>query len=451
MYFIKEFDIIHLNNETKIIINFLSGAADLLDEKTFSQIINGDFINMDAMVISALRERHYIFDSKYDYNEFVNSLNTKLLLEESKQSPNFLLIPTYNCNLNCSYCYEKGYEIDGEDQNSLTNYELALKMFNAIESICNKTTLSFQKEDINITLMGGEPLYKQNVDLMSHIFSFLKEKKYKVSIITNGYDLDFFIEDIKKLNLDFVQITLDGTKDIHDTKRYDLNGDGTYEKILNNIQIALSNGIDVYIRTNVDYDNIENLPQLARILEKLKAIHRNLYPYIYILQDGGCAGNKKIVNEIDSLRKIFKLEEDYPEMKIYQKTFHGLRFIESIFENKQYEARLSNCAACKNQYILDKQGRIFKCWFGVGNDSFKIGNYIPELDINQNLENAWRNRNIINLEKCRNCNYRYICGGGCASRTKVNSISGIREERCADFLELFNMYFQKTLCKTMEI
>ena len=41
-----------------------------------------------------------------------------------------------------------------------------------------------------------------------------------------------------------------------------------------------------------------------------------------------------------------------------------------------------------------------------------IGVFKPDFEIYEEKENVWR-RNIINIEKCSNCDVAGVCGGGC--------------------------------------
>ena len=55
--------------------------------------------------------------------------------------------------------------------------------------------------------------------LIEYIFDKVKERKHSVDIVTNGIDLDSFIEILTEDCLDHIQITLDGSKEIHDKRR----------------------------------------------------------------------------------------------------------------------------------------------------------------------------------------------------------------------------------------
>lgn len=235
------------------------------------------------------------------------------------------MIPSYNCNLDCTYCYEKSYIIEKNFENMDYSEEIVDKLFSTMHELCNKheveSGVHHEPGDVNVTLMGGEPLFSQNDTILSCIFDKLKDNGYKVSVITNGYELDHYIPHLIKLNLDFIQVTLDGTKENHDAKRFSREGIGTFDVIIRNIEMALRAGLCVAVRTNVDVDNVSNLPELAKLLYKIKQKYDNLSPYVYILQDGGCLGNKTVINELESLKMLMKLEKSYPEVSIFRKHF----------------------------------------------------------------------------------------------------------------------------------
>lgn len=442
MYFAKEHDIFELSKGQYLLINYISGAADIIDDACKSALESGNYSSLDKNTFENLISRKYFFSSNQEYDQYLRKLDTKLLNMEKFQIPNFLLIPSYNCNFNCSYCYQKSYEIEKFYGNKDYSKKVVDDMFVAMDEIVESIGNQANENSIKVTLMGGEPLFSHNNDILPFIFERLEDKKYKVSIITNGYELDNYIPFIKKVNIDFIQITMDGTKEIHDTKRFNIKHEGTFDVIVKNMRKALEAGINVEVRNNIDADNILNLPAFADVLLDLKKDYPNLlHPYIYILQDGGCSGNKTVIDEIESLKTVLALEKIHPNLRIFRKTFHGIDLINSIINNIPFRPKMSNCASCRNQYILDGHGRIYKCWFGVGNDEFNIGEFNSDLKINYVADNAWKRRNVKNLVNCLQCKYRYICGGGCANHTAIDPNTGIRREKCADFKTIMEIYF----------
>jgi uncharacterized protein len=81
--------------------------------------------------------------------------------------------------------------------------------------------------------------------------------------------LDFLID----AKVAFIQVTIDGPQDIHDSRRCLKSGGGTYERILANLQnIADDMPLSVSLRINVDR---RNSPHIPRLLNDLKG--RNLH------------------------------------------------------------------------------------------------------------------------------------------------------------------------------
>lgn len=417
MYLIDELKFITTNNSKILMVNLINGAIDIITSEVYEKIKNKKFDLLSDEIIESLINRRYLFSSIKEKTNFLSALDKRINKLERETVPNYLIIPTFACNLNCIYCYEKTYQINH------TNYEneklIVNKQFefisNHLKKFKNQTTKEFSAKDISITLMGGEPLLASKKPIIEYIIEKINENNYSYNIITNGVELDYYIDYLKKYTVDYIQITLDGPPEIHDKRRYDYNGNGSFDKILLNIKKALDSNINVVIRCNVDKENVELLPELAKLLINKFGSHEFLHSYIFLMKDGGCAGESNVINEGVGIDKIFNLEKKHPEMKIFKKKFHGAQFVNKIFNNEPYFPSLRHCAAATNQYILDYKGYVYKCWHGIGNENYSVGRYIPEVKLNQKIIKLWENREARQIPKCKICKYRYICGTGCPS------------------------------------
>jgi uncharacterized protein len=235
-----------------------------------------------------------------------------------------------------------------------------------------------------------------------------------------------------------LQVTLDGTRDIHNKRRVSHSGESSFDKIIENIKMAIASGLKIVLRVNVDEENIDNLPELADFLVEKFGKTELLKPYIYLLQDGGCSGEQNVIKEADGIKKVFELEEHYPNISIFYKKYHPANFIGAIFNNKPFQPLLTHCGASRNQYILDVKGNIYKCWHGIGNNSYSIGR-IDEKALFNDKSEKWKERSIVKLDKCLKCKYRYLCGTGCpAARHSSNDEFNISEPNCVDYETLLN-------------
>lgn len=439
MYLIKEIEFINYNDNEVIMVNLINGATDIIEKDIYNKITSNNFDELDQIIIDGLLERKYLFENENEYKNFITSIDMKIEELENKATPNFLVVPSYACNLQCIYCYEQTYMIKGTtDIDPLKMVDLQFeridKIMETYEKKYGKTT-----DDIRITIMGGEPLLRCNVKTISYIFEQTKKRNYTLDIVSNGVDLNCYIDLFNKYKdtLDHIQITVDGVKKIHDKRRIFRDGRGSFDLIMNNIHLSIDNGITIVLRVNVDATNINELSQLADKLVKEFGYNKNLLPYLYLLQDGGCSGESNIVNEKIGIEKIFELEDQNPNMSIFRKKFHPADFIESIFNDVPYQPVLRHCGAAKNQFILDCKSNVYKCWHGIGNNDYRVGTFYPKYELNEEKINAWFNRSVRVLEKCKNCKYRYICGTGCpAAKHMSENNMNIKEPSCVEYNEL---------------
>ncbi|MDD5922535.1 MAG: radical SAM protein [Eubacteriales bacterium] len=94
----------------------------------------------------------------------------------------------------------------------------------------------------SLYLFGGEPLLRTNRKIVEYICSNARKLGIPISCISNGYDLDEYIDLILDYNFQTVQITIDGTKETHDSRRFLTGGQGTFDRILKNVDLALKKG-----------------------------------------------------------------------------------------------------------------------------------------------------------------------------------------------------------------
>ncbi len=440
MFLIKEIEFIPIKENEIFMLNLINAAADIVDTTVYKKIKDNKFDELNSEIISLMKERKYLFDSEDYYKKFISEVDKKIERLEKSATPNFLVVPSYACNLHCIYCYEQTYMIKGTtDIDPLKMVDLQFERIDKIMKEYHEKNDIQENEDIRITIMGGEPLLRCNVKTIEYIFEQTKKRNYSLDIVSNGVDLNYFIDIFNKYKdtLKHIQITVDGVKEIHDKRRIFHSGKGSFDLIMNNIKLALENDVTIVLRVNVDGTNINELPELADTLKKEFNGNDKLLPYLYLLQDGGCSGESNIVNEKIGIEKIFELEDKNPNMALFKKKFHPAEFINCIFDDVPYQPVLRHCGAAKNQYILDCKSNVYKCWHGIGNNGYRIGQFYPKYDIEKEKLEKWENRSVNHLEKCKNCKYRYICGTGCpAAKHMSDDCMDVTAPSCVDYNEL---------------
>lgn len=155
MYLLKEIEFIDYSDQDAIMINLINGATDLVSCEIATKIKNADFTNLDRKILTKLKARKYIFDSENDYQQFISNLDHKIEELEKSATPNFLVVPSYACNLRCIYCYEQTYMIKGTTE--IDPLKMVYLQFTKIDFIMNAYIKKYgqPKEEIRITIMGG--------------------------------------------------------------------------------------------------------------------------------------------------------------------------------------------------------------------------------------------------------------------------------------------------------
>lgn len=151
---------------------------------------------------------------------------------------------TDNCNLRCEQCYYKPW----------------LKKENADmdEDVLLALLRKFRKMGaVKLSLLGGEPtLYgteNDNRKLPSILLEARKMGYEYIRVVTNGLNIDNFLDTCNINNIDELTFSIDGDiADIHDN----LRGKGTYIKTVNSLKKAVNLGFNVQITTCVHCNNI---------------------------------------------------------------------------------------------------------------------------------------------------------------------------------------------------
>ena len=157
---------------------------------------------------------------------------------------------THLCNLRCKHCYQEDYN----NHMSIENCYLVLKK---LDRFFESKNLSPQ-----INLTGGEPLlHPQFFEIANEI----KKRDYRLSILTNGTMIDKdMAKKIKNLSPVFVQVSLDGTEEIHDNIR----GVGNFKKALQGIDNLKEAGVKVLVSFTAQKNNYKDFKNLAMVCKK---------------------------------------------------------------------------------------------------------------------------------------------------------------------------------------
>lgn len=177
----------------------------------------------------------------------------------------YTIFPTTGCNAACIYCYEAGRPI------LIMSDETAEKLAQFIKKS------HAAGHEISLRWFGGEPLI--NAKVIRYVCTSLDEAKisYKSSMITNGILLDRFTDDeIKYLwKLTNVQITFEGTEEIHNLIKHAGEDVNAFQQSLSGVRKLLRCKVRTLLRLHVRRDNLDDMLEFLKYLDANVTENRN--------------------------------------------------------------------------------------------------------------------------------------------------------------------------------
>lgn len=406
------------------IVNPLHQSADFISAEEL------ELLNKEQDTNGEFAERQYLIADEEEKKAFKMSYLDFLDARDEDEIQLFF-VPNYSCNFACSYCYQEGY--------SPAESKLTREVVDAFFDYIGKEFAGRKKY---ITVFGGEPLLpgENQRKIIEYLVEKANEAQLDLAFVTNGYTLASYVELLKTASIREVQVTLDGTKSVHDNRRYMKGGQSTFDRIIGGIDACLDNNISINLRMVVDKDNLENLPELSRFaIEKgwtksrlfKTQIGRNYELHI-------CNSSpEKLFTRAELYERIYELMQTHPEIIEFYKP--GFSIAKYIAEHEELPAPLfDSCPACKTEWAFDFTGTIYSCTATVGKKGEELGTFYPIVSKNENAISDWQDRDVTTIEKCKTCDVALVCGGGCASVAK-NKNGHVNTPDCRPIKELLSL------------
>gem|GEM_PF-6905308 len=357
---------------------------------------------------------------------------------ELKPFTNMMLIITNNCNLRCSYCYEKNHDYDSNKNMSLETAKKAVDLF--------FKQIPPNVKRASITFFGGEP--HMAFDLMKEVVKFSYNHRtiggyggnqYNYVVNTNGVILNDEIFSLysklgPKVN---IRISVDGYKDNHDITRKTIDGSGSWSMLEKNLLryriLKEQYGVKISLLNTINKANCKDI----------------YYNYTTLYELTGMKIGTLFVHE-DNLT-----EEDFETIKEQVGRLHDycverkMRFsLCNIKMKNMSNSNTSICGSGVSSFTVNHEGNIYSCMRCYFNDmgSMYMGNVENGISVSKRL--FMRDINNVNMlpEKCRNCNpiIRRKCHICIAANYKVyNNLHYVPSKYCIFQKELYYMLLEK--------
>lgn len=351
----------------KGIISFSESIALLLSKKEYEK-------NIDTIEASVKKSTAEVMSTYHDFNFWGMSLTL-----------------TSRCNFNCDYC---------SSQLRQTNLSLS---FDKVKKSLDFSVTQPNVKTLIINATGGEVFTEYA--LLLKTLKYVKKNNPDLMVIlsTNGG----FPSKTKK-TMKFVDefwISFDGTPELHDKHRKLPNESGTSKKIIKTINL-LKKERDIRIRCVLTKDSIGKTREIVKFLHELDVKKSKIVP---VTAMGRARHGRFCLPISQGTRTSMEVEELKEELGY------------PAFTRLMGRPIPGRCGLTENLHIRP-DGAISFCGFlsseDTQNDPFTIGSITDSVNIFR-----WKEKKLQlkHFEKCRRCDFRFFCWGGC---TRLNILKG---------------------------
>lgn len=321
------------------------------------------------------------------------------------------LILTTDCNLRCKYCF-----VVPQARVRYIKPEYAISII--------KEKITPEVEEIYLTFFGGEPTL--NMETLKTTVDYVENIGFKAHFLinTNGtlsnHGLDYLIEK----NFTFV-VSSDGVPRINDEQRPMLKGGKVSEEIERTIKRLVEANALFKVRATLTDKSIFYLKESIGYWDSLGVKFAHFEPV--------ATSNKEI---------------EYPSPKIYVEQVMGaldeaekveIWVISSPYMNLLTPSTYFCTTAAGEDELYTPDGSISLCYRVQEYDhpfqDFIVGKYDAETDSFSRYSDRidlLKEIDVSAKSHCDNCAAKYICGGGCPLRNKIEagSYMGIDRWMC---------------------
>jgi len=385
------------------IYNMLSTSIAEIDQQIELALNTNDSSGLESEFISALKEEGFLVDTIENETDKYFYFYDLSRYSRAADCLSIVFIPTYYCNLRCTYCYEgkkdKLKRISKEETDAIIRF--------AEKRILDSNSNTPVKE-LSVLLYGGEPLLCKK-----ELLYFCEE----ITKLASRYSIDLSIDMVSNLTLldeetiDFiskydihVQVSIDGDKEEHDIRRIRADGSGTFDVIIANLERLIEKGLksNITIRLNTDVSNKESVIFLYK-----KAMKYSNDVYLGYLTKYGSLNDsftsKCIETNCDDSKAIVLPSSFYKRLNL---------------PIPQHFGKKGPCSLnCENKYLVDCFLDVYKCDLLIGHKECRVGYIDYEGNFIKNGQYySQMCFSPAKSEKCINCKLLPMCGGGCPAK-----------------------------------
>jgi len=360
----------------------------------------------DADLIQLLRDYRILVEALEDKERF-DASEIAAAGPQSKPRMTVYLLVTEACNLGCIYCLNgaETYQKEGRSQMSPDV---------AIQSVIDCLEQISSGGRVEVGFFGGEPMLKWPLikEILRRCEDELKpaypDKQITYHLTSNlTICPPDMVEVIRRHNIT-VMSDIDGPPEIHNRCRPYRHGGASHTQTAATVRRLADAGIPVSLRATITSVNQDCIMDTVAHQKELGGSTAAVVPVCPINSDREFLADE-LLPDPDTI--IAGLVE----------AFHsGLWERESLFPFNQYLAKLRpgtrqvmSCAAFSGTIPVVRVNRdVYPGIYLVGQEKCRLGTVGTPWNRGW-LQETLKSLHVDNLEECRDCPWRYACGGGC--------------------------------------
>lgn len=393
-----------------IVYNTLSNALILLNPDEYDKIQKllcnlPEFEISHPKLYNSFKQNGFLVPESKDEVSMVVFRNR--LAVYNSHRVHLTINPTLDCNLKCWYCsteYANAKHCGG--MNDIT--------VDSITKHIEKLIFEDKISEFHLDWFGGEPLLYFK-EVIIPIASFAKQicenngVKFSHHITTNAtlITTEMLIQ-MNNLGLNSFQIPLDGNKKHHDSIKYSEDGTGTFDTIINAINLipVHIDSPNIILRINYDKKTLYGIEQAIDLINS---------------QAKSCIS-------VD-FQKVWQVEcDDALRDKLKE---IKLLFNRNGLKSGYWAYQTFSCTRCYADklyhYAINYDGKVFKCTAQDYGDDKVIGVLNEDGNITWNAEYLSKlfSKPSFENNRCMNCKALPVCMGPCIIRSYEAKTQGL--------------------------
>lgn len=329
---------------------------------------------------------------------------------------------TNACNLRCVYCYVNKSD---EAMNEATGQA-------AIDAIF-RSAVNHGFRRVQLKYAGGEATL--NFALVQTLHAYAQAQAtatgmgLEAVVLSNGIALTNAMLDYLQEAQIRLMISLDGSEEEHNRQRVFVNGRGSYTQVARSVDRALARGVKPHLSITVTGRSVDGVAKAVSF-----ALERDLLFNLNFYRDHAPHKSQRELRAEDeqliaAMRAAFAVIETH----LPRQSLIGALVDRASFAGPHQRS----CGAGHNYLVIDQKGSVARCQMEIEQPITHV--LAPDPLTNIRLYDAgFQNLSVDEKEGCRDCAWRYWCGGGCSLLTyRVTGRNDVKSPYCHVYKTLY--------------